>query len=422
MAFHLKRDQAGFRAGNRVGTQELVAENFEAIDADRLKPQIEISSFTRRLDSRFDQPQIFIEDRILERNRQSKDAVEPALDSRKVVGQPAIGILEPKAGSLDEIAEARRLQLAIIQQVEPTAECIPSIIAFEIIGRIEEVLTAGLALSSRQGTKAVEPASDGRDKPPFALHIGGHRSEQRGRGLVGAVGTTEPLDCIVRPPARFEQEVDAALLVLAVEIGMIGTPGPASIRKDEDALRALHEALRFGDIGTAASPFEPLLPIPADNEPAAAPGYFGDRPGPKMLDDRVERCGDWRKRAKLFDQRIARGNGTRAKNRITVVIAHRFGAQIAVLVGKDLHQAHREALGEIVDDVFARTKVDIECLAFLVAEIGEAAVEHGLSGRNQLHDHRMIFTERFFYSRDETRQFHRQKQLRKEALLCAFKF
>ena len=111
MAFHLKRDQAGFRAGNRVGTQELVAENFEAIDADRLKPQIEISSFTRRLDSRFDQPQIFIEDAILERNRQSKDAVEPALDSRKVVGQPAIGILEPKAGSLDEIAEARRLQL-----------------------------------------------------------------------------------------------------------------------------------------------------------------------------------------------------------------------------------------------------------------------------------------------------------------------
>ena len=96
MAFHPKRGQAGFCAGNRIGSQKLVAENFEAIDANRLKAQIESSSFARCLDSRFDQPQIFIEDRILERNRQSKDAVEPALDSRKVVGRPVRSTKSPK--------------------------------------------------------------------------------------------------------------------------------------------------------------------------------------------------------------------------------------------------------------------------------------------------------------------------------------
>ena len=67
---------------------------------------------------------------------------------------------------------------------------------------------------SKLEAKGIEPACNSRDEAAFALHVGGHRPEQRRRGLVGAVGTTEPLDCIVRPPARFEQEVDAALLVL----------------------------------------------------------------------------------------------------------------------------------------------------------------------------------------------------------------
>src|SRR3546814_10986823 len=90
-----------------------------------------------------------------------------------------------------------------------------------------------------------------------------------------------------------------------------------------------------------------------------------------MLDDRVECCGNWRQRAELFGQRITRSDCTWAEDGITLFIAHRLGAKIAVLVGKDLHRAHRKALGEVVDDIFARGEIDIERFAFFVGKRSE---------------------------------------------------
>ena len=56
----------------------------------------------------------------------------------------------PLAGALDEVAKARGLELAVIEQLEPAAERVARVVAFEIVGRVEQILTARLALAARQ--------------------------------------------------------------------------------------------------------------------------------------------------------------------------------------------------------------------------------------------------------------------------------
>ena len=179
--------------------------------------------------------------------------------------------------------------------------------------------------------------------------------------------------------------------------------------------------MRFGNIGAWAPPLEALLTIAAQDQPAGPACDLGHGLGPKVFDNRIERGGDGRQRTELLDKRIARGNGARAENGIALLVAHCLGAEVAVLVGEDLHQAHREALGEVVDDKFARGQIDIERFAFFIGQVSEAPVKHGFGGRDQLHYNRMVCTKRFFHRRDQARQFHREQELGKEALLGAFK-
>ncbi len=149
-----------------------------------------------------------------------------------------------------------------------------------------------------------------------------------------------------------------------------------------------------------ASPFEALLTIAAQYEPAGATRDFGHGVGSEVFDDRIERGSDGRQRAELLDQRVTRGHGASAEDRIALLVAHRLGTQVSVLVGEDLHQAHREAFDEVVDDIFTRGQIDIERFAFFHAKVGKAPVEHGLRGRDQLHDYRMVFAKRCFHRGD----------------------
>ena len=141
-----------------------------------------------RIDPRLDQSCEFVEDRVLQGNGKCKDPVEPALDRRQVFHQRTIGSFNPEAGQLLELGRAHGIELAHEQQSEPAMKRILGVGAFEIVSGIEQVLTASLALTAGERTKAVEPPGDGRDEPAFAAHIGGDRPEQRSRSLVGAVG------------------------------------------------------------------------------------------------------------------------------------------------------------------------------------------------------------------------------------------
>ena len=120
------------------------------IDPHGFQSLVERSGLARSFDPRFDKSEILLEDRVLERDRQRKNAVEPALDRGEIVGQSTIWTFEPEARSLDEVAECGGFEPAVIKQLEPSGERVARIVAFEIVCRVEQVLSAGLALAARQ--------------------------------------------------------------------------------------------------------------------------------------------------------------------------------------------------------------------------------------------------------------------------------
>src|SRR3546814_11936930 len=106
-----------------------------------------------------------------------------------------------------------------------------------MIGRIEQVLAARLALAARERAEHVEAASDGADEPTFALAVGRDGAEHRRHRLVGAVGAAEDLDRGVGAPPGLAQELDAPLVRCgATHVGMIRPSGDARAGTAEDRI------------------------------------------------------------------------------------------------------------------------------------------------------------------------------------------
>src|SRR3546814_2958447 len=103
----------------------------------------------------------------------------------------------------------------------------------------------------------------------------------------------------LRPPARLEQEVDAAGLVLRSQIGMVATPGSTGIGEDQDTLGAVHEGLGFSDIGARRPGLEFLTAIAANDQPARATGDFRHLVDTEAFDDGIKRSGKDRKSNRL---------------------------------------------------------------------------------------------------------------------------
>ncbi len=84
----LKQMRGGTRCG--IGTQNLIRDYVIIIDGDCFDAKIKRPCGTRRIDTRFNQAQIFIEYAILQMDRKGEDAIEPALDRRQIIEQSAI--------------------------------------------------------------------------------------------------------------------------------------------------------------------------------------------------------------------------------------------------------------------------------------------------------------------------------------------
>src|SRR3546814_3104430 len=104
-----------------------------------------------------------------------------------------------------------------MQQSIPGQQRILGIVAFEIVHRIEEILPTRLALPPGKRAERIKPARDRRYESAFAAAIGRHRAKDRRFSLIGAISSAQPLNRAIGPPARFEEEVNAALLVLVIE-------------------------------------------------------------------------------------------------------------------------------------------------------------------------------------------------------------
>ena len=69
--------------------------------------------------------------------------------------------------------------------------------------------------------------------------------------------------------------------------------------------------------------------------------------------------------------------------------------------------------------VFPRGQIDLQRFAIFVREVGKPTVEHSFSRRDELDDHGVPLGNRGVDGWQQARELHRQKQLRKEALLGA---
>src|SRR3546814_4074618 len=89
--------------------------------ADGFDAGIEGASLLCGIDAGFDKTEIFVKDCILDRDRQSKNAVKPPLDGREFFDQLAF-IFKAQAGAVTEITEGDAGQFAAMQQSIPRSE------------------------------------------------------------------------------------------------------------------------------------------------------------------------------------------------------------------------------------------------------------------------------------------------------------
>ena len=200
--------------------------------------------------------------------------------------------------------------------------------------------------------------------------------------LVGAVGAPKSLDHGISFPAGLEEIVDAQAAVPGRELGMIGAPGAAGVREDEDALGIVHEGGGFGEV-RRAGPVLDHQPVSLADHAARASRHLRHHLGSEPLHDLVERAGDRRERGELFDQAVAAGDRFAALDRLAVAIDGP-GGEIALGVGERLVELHGEGMGEVVEHVLAGRDVDLDVVPVLGRDLREPALHQRFAGRDEL--------------------------------------
>ncbi len=139
-----------------------------------------------------------------------------------------------------------------------------------------------------------------------------------------------------------------------------------------------------------------------------------------MPDDLVERRLDRGQRGQVLDQTVAPFHRLAREDRVAVRIEDGSGMEVALVVGGDLEQLRREGVSEVVEDVFARRDVDRDVRPFGGGDLGQAAVQKRLAGRDHLHHDGMPLIEIALDRLDQRRAFHRGQEMVEEALLVGF--
>ena len=123
----------------------------------------------------------------------------------------------------------------------------------------------------------------------------------------------------------------------------------------------------------------------------------------------------------MLDHAVAALDRLARNHRIAVRVIGRAGVEVAFVVAEELEQLGRERVAQIVEDIFARRDVDREIGPFGGRDLGEAAVEQGLVGRDDLQYAGVALLE---IARDRAIRvghFIAVKQMIEETLLVGFK-
>ena len=225
----------------------------QAVGADGLDPVVVGAGFQGLGGHRFDAFLQGGEQGVLLADGKGEKAVEELGHRRQILIELAL-VDDLEAGGVLEALDAPALDAAAVEGGIEAPEGGLGVIAFQVVlgpehGPASAHGGLGVALAAGDGAEAVEPAGYGRDEPPLALDIGGDGAEQGRRGLMGAVGAPQTLDCLVGAPTRFEKIVDSARGVATAEVGVVAAPGAAGHGENEDLLLAGHEGVCLGEVG-----------------------------------------------------------------------------------------------------------------------------------------------------------------------------
>src|SRR3546814_10621476 len=83
-----------------ICAQQLVIQDREVLDRDGLEAEVECAGLMGGIDARFDQPHELVEDRILQGDWKRQEAIEPALDRRRILDHRPVGCFDPEARQL----------------------------------------------------------------------------------------------------------------------------------------------------------------------------------------------------------------------------------------------------------------------------------------------------------------------------------
>src|SRR3546814_20401259 len=102
------------------------------------------------IDARFDQPHELVEDRILQGDWKRQDAIEPALDRRKIIDHRPVGCFAPEDRQLLHAPEADSFKLPGEQQTDPALDRILVDYAVVLVGPTASAQTTASGQLTRQ--------------------------------------------------------------------------------------------------------------------------------------------------------------------------------------------------------------------------------------------------------------------------------
>ena len=107
---------------------------------------------------------------------------------------------------------------------------------------------------------------------------------------------------------------------------------------------------------------------------------------PEVLHHLVERGRHGRKRRELLDEGVAARGGLLADDRVAVLVEHRPGHDVALVVGKRLLELHRKGVREELDDGLAWREIDVDVVPFRCRDLRDAPLHQRLAGGDELDD------------------------------------
>ena len=176
---------------------------------------------------------------------------------------------------------------------------------------------------------------------------------------------------------------------------------------------------RLAEAGTVAQRQALAGRIGDPQDPARAAGDLGDGLVAEAMQDLVERRLHRRQRRELLDQRIAGGHGFLAQDRVALGVGHGPRHEIALVVGERFLQLHREGVGQIFEARLPRRQVDGDVVPFRDGDVGDASVQQGLAGGDQLDDAGMAGLKIGLHGPDQRGAFHGGQEMAEETLLRA---